>query len=136
VPIEQLPGHHAAELLDLVDVAIDGLLEDFVDDLEVPGEVCSLEAPREVNKDVEGGDEDDRPLLGPGDFYQFLDVLDADPGEVDADIRDGGLDVRQVPACFRLNRIANSSIAPEDNVRGIFFIKYLSALLSYLEHCL
>jgi len=85
--VEEFSGNNAAEFFNLVDVAIDCLLEDFIDDLEIAREVGALEAAGEVDIHIKVGDEDDRAFASPVHFHQFLYVLDTDPGQVDTDIR-------------------------------------------------
>ncbi len=62
VPVEEFPRYCAAEFLDLIHVAVDGLLQYVVNHLEVPGEIRPFEASGEIDEDVEFGDEDNRPL--------------------------------------------------------------------------
>jgi len=96
VTVEKFSRHHAAEFLDLVHLAVNRLLEDLVDHLEIAGKVGALEASGEVDVDIEVRDENDRAFPAPVDFDKLLDVLDPDPGEVDPDIGRGCLDIRQV----------------------------------------
>jgi hypothetical protein len=96
--VQEFPRHNAAELLDLVDIAIDCLLENFVDNFEVAGEVCTLEAAGKIHVHIKVRDKNYRPFLVTVDFNEFFYVFNADPGEVDTDIRRCCLDVRQLLA--------------------------------------
>ena len=95
MPVEEFPRHYATELLDHLYLPVDGLLQHIIDDLKVAGEVCTLQAPRQVDKDIEVGDEDDRPFTGASDFDEFLNVFYTHPGQIDADLRQAGLDIWQ-----------------------------------------
>ena len=85
--IEKLSCHHAAELLNFIDLPVDCLLENLIDNFEIAGKVCPLEAPGEIDIDIEIGDEDDRAFFVAVNFDQFLYVLDSYPCKIDADIR-------------------------------------------------
>ena len=95
VPVKEFSCNNTAELLDLADFPVNCLLEHLVDHLEIPREVGALEAAGQVHVDIEYGYEYYRPLSGAVHFDKFLDVLHADPGEVDPDIGRCGLDIRQ-----------------------------------------
>ena len=96
VAVEEFSRHHAAEFLDLVHLAVNRLLENLVDHLEIAGKVGALEASGEVDVDIEVRDKNNRAFLAPVDFDKLLDVLDPDPGEVDPDIGGCCLDIRQI----------------------------------------
>lgn len=95
--IEQFPGNDAAEFLDLVDFAIDRLLEHFVNHFEVAREVRALQAAGQVDIDIEVRDEDDGPFLPAMYFNEFLYVFYSDAGKVDPDIRGSCLYVGKFP---------------------------------------
>ena len=97
VAIEQFSCHNAAELFNLVDIAVNRLLEYFVDHLKIPGKVCSLEAAGQVNVDIEIGNENDRPFLMAMYFDKFFYIFNPDTGEVYPDIRRRSLYIRQFP---------------------------------------
>ena len=85
--VKELARYNTAQLLDLVHIAVNRLLENFIDDFEIPGKVGTFETAWQINEDVEIGDEDDRALFAPVHFNKFFHVFDADPGKVDPYIR-------------------------------------------------
>ena len=87
VPVKELARHNTAEFFNLIDIPVNGLLEDFIDYLEIPREVCTFQTARQVNIDIKIRDKNDRSFLMPVDFHQFFDILDSDTGEVYADVR-------------------------------------------------
>jgi hypothetical protein len=87
VTIEQFSCHNAAELFNLVDIAVNRLLQYFVDHLKIPGKVCSLEAAGQVNVYVEIGNKNDRPFLMAMYFDKFFYIFNPDTGEVYPDVR-------------------------------------------------
>ena len=95
--IEQFSCHDAAELFNLVDIAVNRLLEYFVDYLKIPGKVSSLEAAGQVNVYIEIGNENDRPFLMAMYFDKFFYIFNPDTGEVYPDIRRRCLYIRQFP---------------------------------------
>jgi len=95
VPVQKFPRHSTAEVLYLLDFSVDSLLEDLIDNLEIPGQVRTFEASGEIDKDIECRDEYDRTPLRAGNFNKFLDIFHADTGKVDPDIRRCCLDVRK-----------------------------------------
>jgi hypothetical protein len=97
VAIEQFSCHDAAELFNLVDIAVNRLLQYFVDYLKIPGKVCSLEAAGQVNVYIEIGNENDRPFLMAMYFDKFFYIFNPDTGEVYPDIRRRCLYIRQFP---------------------------------------
>jgi hypothetical protein len=95
VPVKKFSCNHAAELLDLVDFPVNRLLEHLIDHFKITREVGALEAAGQIDVYVEYRYEYYRPLSAAVHFDEFLDVLDADPGEVDPDIGRCGLDIRK-----------------------------------------
>ncbi len=93
--VQEFSGNHTAELFNLVDIAIDSLLEDFIDHFEVAGEICTFETSRKIYVNIKIGDENYRSLLMTVDFDQFFYVFYTDPGEIDPYIRRCCLNVRQ-----------------------------------------
>jgi hypothetical protein len=97
VAIEQFSCHDAAKLFNLVDIAVNRLLEYFVDYLKIPGKVCSLEAAGQINVYIEIGNENDRPFLMAMYFNKFFYIFNPDTGEVYPDVRRRSLYIRQLP---------------------------------------
>ncbi|OPZ42462.1 MAG: hypothetical protein BWY93_01828 [Euryarchaeota archaeon ADurb.BinA087] len=85
--IQQFACHHAAEVFNLLDVPIDGLLKNFINNFKIPRKVRSFQTSREINKNIEIGYEYDRTFFTPRNLNQFLDILHANTGEVDTDCR-------------------------------------------------
>lgn len=85
--VEQLSRNNAAEFLYHIDIAIDCLLEHFIDHFEVSGKVCSLEASWQVDIYVEIGNENDRPFLMAMYFDKFFYIFYPDTAEVYPDVR-------------------------------------------------
>jgi hypothetical protein len=52
MPVKKFTCDHAAEVFDLLYVAVNGLLKHLVNDLKIPGEIGSLQASGEVNENV------------------------------------------------------------------------------------
>ncbi|OPX61660.1 MAG: hypothetical protein A4E34_01618 [Methanoregula sp. PtaU1.Bin006] len=92
--IEQFTCNDTAEFLDLVDFPINGLLQDFIDHFKISGEVCTLQASRKVDINIEIGYKDDRSFFMAVYFDQFLDVFNSDTGKVYPDIWCGSLYIR------------------------------------------
>ena len=85
--IEEFAGNNAAKLFYLVNITINCLLEDFVDDFKIPGEVGTLEAAGQIDIDIEIRDKNDWSFSSPVYFNQFFYVFYTNPREVDTDVR-------------------------------------------------
>lgn len=96
VAIKQFPGHDTAQFLNLGDLPVNGLLENFVNDLEIAGEIGPFEAPGEIYEDIEVGYEDNGSFFRTAHFNELLDVLYADPSKVDPDFRGRCLYIREI----------------------------------------
>ena len=92
--IKQFSCHDAAELFNLVDIAINRLLEYFVDHLKIPGKVCTFKAAGQVDIDVKIGNKNDRPFFPAMYFNEFFYVFNPDTGEINTDIRRRSLNIR------------------------------------------
>ena len=95
--VEQFSCHNAAEFFDLVDIPVNRLLEDFVDNLEIPGKICTFQAPGQVDVYIEIGDENDRSFSMTVYFDQFFYVFYSDAGEVYTDVGNCCLNIREFP---------------------------------------
>jgi hypothetical protein len=103
MPVKQLTRNHTAEFFDLVDIPIYCLLKNFINYFEVPGEVCTFEAPGQIDVYIEIGNENNRSFLVPVYLNKFFYIFNPDSGKVDADIRRSSLNIRQLPVeCFIL----------------------------------
>jgi hypothetical protein len=86
MPVKEFTRDNAAEFLDLVDVPVNCLLENLIDNLKVPREVCPFKGAREVDIDIERGNKNDRAFLVPVHFYEFFHIFYTDSCKVDTDI--------------------------------------------------
>jgi hypothetical protein len=86
MPVKEFTRDNAAKFLDLVDVPVNCLLENLIDNLKVPREVCAFKSAREVDIDIECGNKNDRAFLVPVHFYEFFHIFYADSCKVDTDI--------------------------------------------------
>jgi hypothetical protein len=98
VMIQQFTCDLTAQFLHFLYLSFDRLLKHFVDDLEIAGEVCPLEALGKIHEDIKVGDEYHRSLRRATHLNQFFYVLDTYTGEVDPDVRTGSLNIRKIQA--------------------------------------
>ena len=94
VAIEQFSCHDTAELFNFVDIAVNRLLEYFIDHFEIPGKVCTFEASGQVDIDIKIGNENNRPFFTAMYFNEFFYVFNPDTGEVYPDIGRRSLNIR------------------------------------------
>jgi hypothetical protein len=85
--VEEFPCHNAAEFFNHIDITVYRLLQYFIDYLEIPGEVSSFKAARQVDIYIEIGNENNRSFFMAMYFDEFFHVFNPDPGKVYADIR-------------------------------------------------
>jgi len=93
--IQEFSRNNTAKLLDLVDIAVNSLLEDFIDHFKVTGKVCTFETSGKIHIYIKIGDENYRPFLVTVNLHEFFYIFYTDPGEVYPDIRRCRLDVRK-----------------------------------------
>jgi hypothetical protein len=96
MPVQKFSRYGAAEIFDLLDLTVNCLLEYFIDHFKIARKIGPLETAWQVDKDIKCRDEDNRALIRPADFHQFFDIFYSDPGQVDANIGGGCLDIREI----------------------------------------
>jgi hypothetical protein len=98
VTVQKFARDNAAEFFNLVDITINCLLENLIYHFKIPREVSTLKGAGQIDIDVERGNKNNRALFMPVYLHEFLNVLDSDPGQVNANIRRRCLDIGQILA--------------------------------------
>jgi hypothetical protein len=85
--VEQFARNNAAEFFYHIHIAVDRLLEYFIDHFEIPGKVRTFEAAGQVDIHIEIGDKNNRSFIMAIYFDKFFHIFNPDTGKIYTNVR-------------------------------------------------